>query len=213
MKRLLKLIILLVLLVSAASIFAYLSRTVFLRSWLERAVTQATGMELQIGRLDNPFLSSEVRLENLVLVDRLPSRPRALLEMPAANGTLDVWSLLQRDVRWLRLKVEIEDLTVVREKDGRINLLSMLENLNRQTPPTSGFQFGGIDRLDISLVRVKYRDLGRPQDDDEVYLGLRERSFKNVKTGADFTRVAAETLADTRVRFFPKLGLRPAPAR
>jgi uncharacterized protein involved in outer membrane biogenesis len=56
----------------------------------------------------------------------------------------------------------------------------------------SGYDFTGIDALNVSIGKVKYIDLNNPQNNREQTIGIDELVIPNVKSLADLTGLAAD---------------------
>lgn len=166
------------------------------------ALAQQTGARVELGEFHLHMQDSSVEIRDLKLFDPPGYRDTPWFDLPelflavqktptATNGA----------VRWREIRVNLADLALVVNKEGRTNLVDIGE---RATGPgfdpssltnlSSNLQFGGIDRLVLSLGKLEYVDLRNASANQEIRFGMTNRVYTNLNTTADLQPIAMEVI-------------------
>jgi hypothetical protein len=174
------LILLLVLLVAAILLLDTVAREIF-----EYKLTQRTGLEVKIQSVDIGLLNPRLTVEGLVVYNRPEFGGSPMLDMPELHVEYDRSALRSGIIHLRLLRVNITQISVIEDANGRLNL-RLLQKHAAQTggtsistnPAAGGYQFAGIDTLNLTLGTGYFRSLKNPAMNDtltprmtnEVYL-------------------------------------------
>ncbi len=184
-----------------------LFRNVIAQTLLERRLRAETGMEVSIGRVQIGLTVPTLALLDLRMYNSDDFGRTSCLDVPELYVEYDPHALLAKRVHLKRVRLDLAELQVVRNDEGKSNFQALQERGLMKTSGDNGrkLEFERIDTLNLALGRFKYSNLKDPSEDDELYVGLRNQIVHNVKSLADLeplmTRIALERNAR---RFYDK---------
>ncbi len=126
-----------------------------------------------------------------------------LAKIPKVFIDLAISSFWEKKIHFEAIDLNIQELHVIRDRDGRVNLLSLKTFGQASQEPSQpseqkpgeplGFQ---IDQLILSLGRVRYTDSMQPESQErEFYLGMDRARYENIGGLKDVVKVISwETL-------------------
>jgi hypothetical protein len=189
-KWLLRLALLVVVLVVAA----LLLKDSVLRLVAEHRIRKETGMEAKIGRFSSGLLSPAVTIENLKLYNPAEFGGGLFLDVPELHFELDRLALAGRKLRLVLVRFNLAELDIVRNEAGQTNIFSLGAKVQAARKGggggglgrwLEGFQFDGIDVLNLSLGKARFIDLKEPRNNRDIDVQMKNQVFKNVKSEAD----------------------------
>jgi uncharacterized protein involved in outer membrane biogenesis len=186
MKRLIKWLFILLLVAVALVVGLLLSKDAILKATVEQQIRAQTGMDVNIGRLSLGLLSPIVSIENLTLRNTPEFGGTPFLDIRELHLEYDRDALAQRKLKVTLLRLNLEELTVVRNSNGTTNISA----LNGPTPtkPTrlaGDIEFRGVDVLNLSLGKIQLIDLKEPRNNRIRNVNLQNQVFHNVRTPGD----------------------------
>jgi hypothetical protein len=191
-KRLFKWILRLAVLVAVLVAVLLVLKDSILRVVTERRIHSETGMKVKIGKLSFSLFSPVVTIENLMLYNTTEFGGTPFLDVRELHLELDPVGLAEHKLHVKLMRFNLAELDVVKNEAGQTNVFSMMNkvklpgsNKGGSGAPLKGFDFTGIDVLDLSLGKARFVDLKNPAKNMEISLGLRNQVFKNVKSDAD----------------------------
>jgi len=189
MKKVLKWVFRLVLLLVVLLALLVLLRNSLARPFVEKEIRRATGLNTILGRINIGLTAPTLYVENLRLLNTAEFGGTTFVDVPELHVEYDWIALRSRMVRLRAVRVNISEMSVIRNKDGRCNLLAFQEDtLQRLAAPgsrTAGLQFGSLDSLTVTLGRFQLTDNQMPARSQEEWIGLKNATLKNVKSPAD----------------------------
>ena len=168
------------------------------RDWIagqlaERKIRDLTGLEAEIGNVSFSLAEPKFTFNNFKLYNTPEFGGALLLDIPELHVEYDRSALRHHQVHITFMRVNVNELDVVRNGEGRTNLYSLAGVLTAPKPngggvgfaPLNGYGFSGIDSLNLSISAVKFIDLQNPKRDRTLTLHLQNQVFSNVKSPAD----------------------------
>jgi uncharacterized protein involved in outer membrane biogenesis len=186
MKRLIKWLFILLLLAVGLIVGLLLSKDAILKAAIEEQIRAQTGMDAHIGRLSVGLLSPVVTIENLTINNTPEFGGTPFLDIRELHLEYDRDALAQRKLRIKLLRLNLEELTVVRNPNGTTNLSAL--NTPAPTRPTKlagEVEFHGVDVLNLSLGKIQLIDLKEPRNNRIRNVNLQNQIFHNVRTPGD----------------------------
>ncbi len=205
-KWLFRLIIAAVALVVVAVVILLLSYNSILRVVIERQIRAQTGMDAEIGRFHLALFSPSVEIQNFKLYNPPAFGGTPFLDIPEIHAEYDLNALRKNEIHLTLLRFNLGELDIVKNQAGQTNIF--MPNLN---PPSkksggggsstnaladfkkqSGFDFKGIDMLNVSIGKVKFIDLQNQRNNREQTIGIDNLVVPNVKSQTDLLGLAAD---------------------
>jgi hypothetical protein len=186
-KRLIKWLFLALLVVVALVVGLFLAKDAIAKAAVEQQIRAQTGMDVKIGKLSVGVLSPVATIENLKLYNTPEFGGTPFLDIRELHLEYDRDALTQRILRVKLLRVNLEELTVVRNAAGSTNL-SVLNGKSPAgaTKPSRDVEFRGVEVLNISLGKVQLIDLKNPRNNRLRSVNLQNQVFNNVKSPGDW---------------------------
>ena len=186
MKRLLKWLFILVLVLVAVVVGLLLSKDALLKAAVEQQIHAQTGMDAKIGRLSLGLLSPVVTIENLTLHNTPEFGGTPFLDVRELHLEYDRDALAQRKLKIKLLRLNLEELSVVRNPNGTTNIAALNTPVAANSPKLAGdIEFKGVEVLNLSLGKVQLIDLKEPRNNRIRNVNLQNQVFHNVKTPGD----------------------------
>lgn len=201
-KWLLKLFLAAAALVVVLVIVLLLSYNSILRVVMERQLNKA-GFDAEIGKVHLAFTPLTLKIQNLKIHNGKDYGGTPFLDIPEIYLEFDRDALARRELHFKLVRFNLGELDIVKNQAGRTNIFvpnlkspggesgggtNALADFQKQ----SGFDFTGIDELNVSIGRVKYIDLGDQRNNREQDIGIDELVIPHVKTTADLFGLAAD---------------------
>ena len=185
MKRLIKWLFILILVVVAIVVGLLLSKDAILKAAVEQQIHAQTGMDAKIGRLSLGLLTPVVTIENLRIHNTPEFGGTPFLDIRELHVEYDRDALAQRKLKITLLRLNLEELTVVRNANGTTNL-STLKWQPSSPPKLAGdVEFRGVDVMNLSLGKIQLIDLKEPRNSRIRNVNLQNQVFHNVRTPGD----------------------------
>jgi len=189
-------------LVVVAVIVLLLSYNSMLRVVMERQIHAQTGMDAEIGSVHFALTSPTVEIRNLKIHNSRDFGGTPFLDIPEIRVEYDRAALARHEIHLKLLRFNLGELDIVKNQAGRTNIFlpnikspaknggggNPLANFKKQ----SGYDFTGIDQLNVSIGKVKYIDLNNQQNNREQTIGIDELVIPNVKSQTDLMGLAAD---------------------
>jgi len=186
MKRLIKWLFILVLVAVGIIVGLLLSKDAILKAAVEQQIRAQTGMDVKIGRLSLGLLSPVVTIENLTLHNTAEFGGTPFLDIRELHLEYDRDALAQRKLSIKLLRLNLEELTVVRNPNGTTNITALNAPAVSKSPKLAGdIEFKGVEVLNLSLGKIQLIDLKEPRNNRIRNVNLQNQVFHNVRTPGD----------------------------
>lgn len=191
-------------LVVVAVVVLLLSYNTILRVVMEHQIRAQTGMDAEIGSLKISLLSPVAEIQNFKLHNSAEFGGTPFLDIPEIHVEYDRDALARRELHFKLVRFNLNELDIVKNQAGKTNLFvgnlklpskqsggattNALADFKRQ----SGYDFTGIDMLNVSIGKVKFIDLRDQRNNREQTIGIDELVIPRVKSAADLTGLAVD---------------------
>jgi len=183
-----RIVVSLIFLLIVLAVVGVLLKDVIAKALTERNLRDNTGMDAKIEKMEVGLATPIVNLEGLKLYNGPDFGGGTFLEMPELRIEYLPDDIRSGKLRLKTVRLHIAQVHIVKGKDGRTNL----EELQRETKKkargqkggtnTPGVDFGGIDTLYLTVGKLKITDLGNPQNNREINVGIKDEVGRNLKT-------------------------------
>ena len=202
---------------STAILLALIAVLLFSRNWILkqvaiRSVTENTGLLAEIGSIHSGLRSPFLQLQKVKLFNQPEFGGGLLLDAPEFYARFDAALAAAGRLHFTEMRVNIAELTVIRDAQGRLNLDHLEKEYRkrdeqrrrRRGKHTNEMEFAGIDRLNVSIGRILYVDHEKPKRNATLRIGLTNEVTTSIKTeddllkwtGSMIFRVLAQQLVD-----------------
>jgi hypothetical protein len=183
------LILLLVLVVAGILLLDTIAKAV-----IEHRIRRATGLDAKIGKLEIGIFNSKVTLENFVVYNSAEFGGSPLVQMPELHVEYDRGALFSRKLHYKLVRFNLAQLNIVENKNGRLNTEMLQKNLpgtagSKPGGPHIGYQFTGIDTLNLTLGKVTFVSMKQGGVPEELKMDMQNVLIPNVKSGQDLSAV------------------------
>jgi len=200
-KSVFRLLITLVSLVVVAIIVLLLSYNSILRIAVEHNIRAQTGMDAEIGSFKLALTSPTIKIQNFKLYNSRDFGGAPFLDIPEIYVEYDRAALARREIHLTLMRFNLGELDIVKNQAGQTNIFALgislptkksgggqiVVNFKKQT----GYDFKGIDTLNISIGTAKFIDLENSQNNREQTIGLENVVIPNVKSPTDLAGLGA----------------------
>jgi hypothetical protein len=179
----------------------FLSLDSILRVWVEHNMRARTGMDVEIGRFSLGLAEPTVTIQDFKLFNPPSFGGTPFLDIPEIHVEYDRAALARHEIHVTLLRFNLGELDIVKNEAGQTNLFSIaaLPSVKKTSgggggknfAKESGFEFTGIDVLNVSVGTAKYIDLKDSKNNREQKIGIENCVMKNVKTPTDLAGLAA----------------------
>lgn len=185
MFRLIKWLFILLFVAIALIVGLLLSKDAIAKAAAEQQIRAQTGMDVKIGRFSIGLLSPVVTIENFKLYNTPEFSGTPFLDIPELHLEYDRVAFARRQLRITLLRLNLAELTLVRNDRGKTNIASFAAAPPRAAKTTNMVQFVGVDVMNLSVGKAHFIDLNNPSKNREFKANLQNQVFRNVKTTGD----------------------------
>jgi uncharacterized protein involved in outer membrane biogenesis len=198
-KWLFRLFIAAIVLVVVAIVVVLLSYNSILRVAIEHSIRAQTGMDAEIGKFTLGLAEPTVTIKDFKLFNPPSFGGTPFLDIPEIHVEYDRAALAKHEIHVTLLRFNLGELDIVRNEAGQTNIFSIAAlptvkksggGGGKSFAKETGFEFTGIDVLNVSVGTAKYIDLKDPKNNREQKIGIENCVMKNVKTPTDLAGLA-----------------------
>lgn len=185
-------------------VIAVLSIDPIVKNIAQKRIKAETGLVAEIGHFHIGFYDQSLTVRDLKLLNPPEFGGGILLDLPELHVAYDLEAMRSNIVHLRMVKVDMAQLHIVEKKDGKRNIDVFAKGTSQKNSHPAGgnnstnvpvkmpqlpFQFGGIDKLQISLGETKYSNERDPRRSFEQQLGIKNEEFKDIKNEQDLQTV------------------------
>jgi hypothetical protein len=177
-----------------------LSYNSILRVLIEHNIRAQTGMDAEIGSLNVALTSPTIEIKNFKLHNSGDFGGTPFLVIPEIYVEYDRAALARQEIHITLMRFNLGELDIVKNEKGQTNIFALgLKlpskksggkteiNFKKQT----GYDFKGIDSLNVSVGTLKFIDLKDSQNSRTQIIGIDNCVTPNVKSPTDLMPLAA----------------------
>jgi uncharacterized protein involved in outer membrane biogenesis len=177
----------------------FLSLDSILRVVMENRIRAQTGMDAEIGKFTLGLAEPTVTIKDFKLFNPPSFGGTPFLDIPEIHVEYDRAALAKHEIHVTLLRFNLGELDIVRNEAGQTNIFSIAAlptvkksggGGGKSFAKETGFEFTGIDVLNVSVGTAKYIDLKDPKNNREQKIGIENCVMKNVKTPTDLAGLA-----------------------
>lgn len=168
------------------------------QSWVESRLEDGTGLKVTMRHAEVDLFSGKVRFVGLKLFNPTEFGTSAFIHFEELQVEADRAALKERRLQFRMLLINLTELNIVEDKQGKLNFQSIKEQIDRKQKeskpgktkdddgPELPMEFGGIDKLTLTLGKLRKINLNYPDKPVETDLAIRDEVMTDIKTKEDF---------------------------
>ena len=198
-KRLLRWALYLVILSVALVVAAVLLRDTIVKQWVQNRLRSATGMDVRIGKMDIGLATPTIAMEDVKVYNPPGFGGSLFLSLPEIYVDYDLAAIRARKLHLNLVRLNLGEMDIVRDKQGRLNLQGLAEKSRAATEEarkqSSAITFAGLDTLNVTFQKLRRWNLDAPGRVEERTFGITNEIFTNLNTGEDWRFMARKLAA------------------
>lgn len=162
----------------------------------EYRIERQTGLDVKIGKMEVGILNPKVTIENFIIYNSAEFGGSPLINMPELHVEYDRNALLSNKLHCKLVRLNLAQVNVVENKNGKTNLELLQKRIEQTAPPIStnqnsraGMQFTGIDTLNLTLGKATFLRMKQPDKVDEIKMEIHNQVLTNVHSTHDLAGV------------------------
>jgi uncharacterized protein involved in outer membrane biogenesis len=181
-------------------VICLLSYNSILRVVIEHNIRAQTGMDAEIGSFNLSLFTPTIKIQDFKLYNSRDFGGTPFLDIPEIYVEYDRAALAHRQIHVTLLRLNLGEFDIVKNQAGQTNIFALglsvpikksggqpVVNFKKQT----GYDFTGIDTLNVSIGTAKFIDLNDQRNNREQDIGIEDCVMKNVRSQTDLTGLAA----------------------
>jgi len=205
MKKLFKWVFRLVLVLLLLIVLLILFRDPIAKAVAERRIRDQTGLPVKIGKLSIGLRRPTLSIENFRIGNSPDFAGSTFIDIPLLRVQYDLPALRSRRIHLNTVLVNLAELHVVQNKDGKTNLQAVQER-RKEISSSPGFggrsvEFEGIDTLTLTVGRLKFTSAKNEARNEETYVGYKNETVKNVRSFKDLEPLITRIRLEKKVQF------------
>jgi uncharacterized protein YhdP len=145
------------------------ARDSLLKPLAERGIEEETGLRAEISGFNTALASGALQLREVKLYNSAEFGGALMAVIPELTLELDLADAAQGRLHFRDLRFNLTELNVIRSTTGKLNVAGVQKTLRerlhkrkRRKGERFEFEFGGIDRMQLTLGTVYYTHLKHP---------------------------------------------------
>ena len=205
MKKLFKWLFRLALVLVLLIVLLILFRDPIAKGLVERRIRQQTGLPVKIGKLTVGLRRPTLFIENFKLGNSPDFGGSTFIDVPLLRVQYDLAALRSRRIHLNTVLLNLGELHIVQNKDGKSNLQALQERAKEKSsssgPGGATAEFDGIDTLTLTVGRLKFTSAKDEARNEEEYVGYKNETVKNVRSFKDLEPLIARIRLEKKVQF------------
>lgn len=180
-----------------------------IKSVISVGATTVTGVPVHINNLSFSLLGQSISIKGFKMYNPKEFPKEILIDITTLNVDYDLGALLRKKLHLRSVEIDLEQLNIVRNKEGKLNVdsLKVAEKQEKAAGPKekkpSQHLPMQIDELILSVGRVVYKDFTKgEQPSVEIFdVGIKRKIYKNITSAQQLTAlILTEPLKQTAIQ-------------
>jgi len=194
--------------IGAAVVFL-LTYNLILRNTIQHQIRAQTGMDAEIRSFKLAIMAPRVEIQNAKIYNAPAFGGAPFLDIPEIHIEYDRAAFLKKEIHITLMRFNLAELDIVKNQAGQTNIFAFGTKLPAKKSGSAnvlnfktqtGYNFKGIDTLNVSIGKVKFIDLTDSRNNREQIIGIDNLVMQNVKSPNDLAGLAV--LVDLRSNHF-----------
>ena len=168
----------------------FLLKDTLLKQYVEHRISKETGMKAVIEQFHWAPRTHTIAVRNFKLYNTPEFGGAPFIDLPEVRLEYVRADVAAGKIHLKDLRLQLAEVRLVKNKEGQLNVTFEDEGAppervqnNQHSKPR--LEFGGIDKLHLSLGKVVYTDLQNPTNNTQYELRVRDELITDVRTESD----------------------------
>jgi len=182
------------------------------KTLVERRIRQETGLPVKIGKMSVGLKQPTLSIENFKLGNSPGFGGSTFIAIPLLRVQYDLPALRARKIHLNTVLLNLGELHIVQNKDGKTNLQAAQERGKEKSSSGSGgttAEFDGIDTLTLTVGRLRFTSAQNEARNEEAYVGYKNETVKNVRSFKDLEPLITRIRLEKKLQFLSDDLLKP----
>lgn len=178
-----------------------ISKDYLIKSSVVLAASKVMGVKVKIEAFSLGIVRPAVRIKGFRMYNPKGFPDEPLVDISKVSVEYDLPSLLNKKAHLSRVEFDLREMTVVKNKDGRLNV-DELAVAKKEEKPAEAMPLQ-IDYLSLSIGRVVYKDFSKGEKPSiEIFeANIKNKAFKNISSAQQLASlVLLEALKPTAIK-------------
>ncbi|MDP2653760.1 MAG: hypothetical protein Q8Q08_06985 [Candidatus Omnitrophota bacterium] len=173
----------------------------FVKSIVMAGASRVTGSKVTVDMFDFSLPRQMLKIQNLKIYNPAGFPDEPALIFPEISVEYDLKAMLKREVHVPAVVMDLDEVSVIRNKDGKLNVDSF-KFVRDKNEGQMEFEKMRFDMLSLSVGRVIYKDYSRAEPVLNVYnLNIKDKTFHNITSAQQFALlILFETMKSTAIK-------------
>lgn len=176
---------------------------------VQNQITHITGARVKIGGMSVGVFRPAVKIRDFKLLNPEGFPKEHLVYLPQVSLQYDLPSVLKKKLRLPVVMIDLEDLVLVKNKEGKLNVDSLRFTHQEEKSKRSGAQPSPdmplqIDEVILSIGMVVFKDYSRDEKEPTVQVydvGMKDKRYKNITSAQQLaTLIIVEAMKPTAIK-------------
>ncbi|TAN60769.1 hypothetical protein EPN16_04565 [bacterium] len=178
-----------------------ISKDYLIKSSLALAASKIMGVRVGIDAFSFGIARPVIRVKGFRLYNPKGFPEEPMVDIPKVSVEYDFGALLKKQLYFNRVEFDLSEMTVVKNKDGKLNV-DELKVAKKEEKPAEQMALR-IDYLSLSIGRVVYKDFTKGEKPSiEIFeANIKNKAFKNISSAEQLASlVLLEALKPTAIK-------------
>ena len=175
------------------------------KALVQRQIRVQTGLPVKIGKLSVGLKRPTLSIENFKLGNSPDFGGATFIDVPLLRVQYDLPALRARRIHLNTVLLNLGELHIVQNKNGKTNLQAVQERAKEQSSSSGSggttAEFEGIDTLTLTVGRLKFTSAKDEARNEEAYVGYKNESVKNVRSFKDLEPLITRIRLEKKLQF------------
>jgi len=170
----------------------------------EKRIRDQTGLGVKIGKVSIGLRTPTLAIENFKLTNSPAFGGSIFIDLPEVQLRYDLRALRSRKIHLNVVRLNLAQLHIVQNKDGKTNLQAVQERQKRTDSgavSNGSTDFQGIDTLKLTVGKLKFTSVKDPARNEEAYVGIRDETITDVKSMKDLQPLIGRISLEKGLKF------------
>jgi hypothetical protein len=174
-----------------------LCRNLLIKHAIQLGIKKAIGINTSIDKINIGLFQSTIQIKGLTIYNPEGFEGETLAKVPLIYLDYELGPLLHYKMHCTKMKININEITIVKNRKGEINLNRLKSIAEETTSPQKAKKKKEtevkIDKLILTVDHVKFVDYSKGKRPEQltIPIGLNREEFKNLNSTEEIVRVIA----------------------
>lgn len=181
----------------------FFARNTILKFTVIKTTENIIGTSVKIERIALDLVNQEFKVEGFKLMQPKDYGEGVMIDIPSINANYDMNHLLRKKVFLKQLSIDLKELVVIKDTDGKLNVDSLKIAKKNGGECVSETSSAEMEKLCLSVGKVVYKDYKKgPKPEITVYdINVKNKEYKDIPSERDLAvLVITQSMLHTAIK-------------